>query len=175
MGLLVDGTRQDRWHETKQGGFEREASRSAEILSAFGARFDGVGASVDVYKAGFATSQPVYEKAVRRLFETLGWLEQRLEGRQFLVGDRLTKADVRLFTTPVRFDSVYHGHFKCNLRRLTDYPALWRAARALYQHPGARQTVDFIHTKRHRYQSHPTINPNRIVPRGRVVDWRRSA
>jgi putative glutathione S-transferase len=124
-----------------------------------------------VYKAGFATSQAAYETAVTALFERLDWLEARLAGRRFLVGEQLTEADIRLFTTLVRFDSVYHGHFKCNLRRLVDYPHLWRYARDLYRHPGFGDTVDFDHIKRHYYMTHPQINPSRIVPKGPVLDW----
>ena len=301
MGLLVDGVWQDRWHETRQGRFERESSRfrgslpaeaeahryhlyvslacpwahrtlimralkrldsmvglsvvhwhmaeqgwsfadapgviadpqgaaflhqvytradptytgrvtvpvlydratdsivsneSAEILRMLGSAFDATGAApgnysptallgeIDVvnariyetvnngvYKAGFATTQPAYEEAVRALFESLDWLERRLQGRHVLVGERLTEADIRLFTTLLRFDSVYHGHFKCNLQHLTDYPALWDYTRALYQLPAIRGTVDFAHIKGHYYQSHPTINPNGIVPLGPLLDW----
>lgn len=124
-----------------------------------------------VYKAGFATSQAAYDTAVTALFARLDWLEARLEGRRFLVGDQLSEADIRLFTTLVRFDSVYHGHFKCNLRRLVDYPRLWAYARDLYQRPGFGDTVDFDHIKRHYYITHPQLNPTRIVPKGPILDW----
>jgi len=124
-----------------------------------------------VYKAGFATSQASYEAAVDRLFARLDWLEARLAGQRFLVGPQLTEADVRLFTTLVRFDAVYYGHFKCNLRRLVDYPHLWGYARDLYAQPGFGDTVDFDHIKRHYYLTHDKINPNRIVPKGPLVDW----
>ena len=117
-----------------------------------------------VYRAGFATTQDAYEEAVTALFATLDWLEQRLSDRRYLTGDAPTEADIRLFTTLIRFDAVYHGHFKCNLRRISDYPALWRFTRDVYGWPGVADTVDFTHIKRHYYLSHPTINPNRIVP-----------
>ena len=124
-----------------------------------------------VYKAGFATTQAAYEQAVTDLFERLDWLEARLSGRRYLVGDTITEADVRLWTTLARFDAVYHGHFKCNLRRLVDYPSLWGYARDLYQRPGFGETVDFDHIKRHYYMTHPAINPTRIVPLGPITDW----
>ena len=117
-----------------------------------------------VYRAGFATAQEAYEEAVTALFETLDWLERRLSDRRYVLGAAPTEADVRLFTTLVRFDAVYHGHFKCNLRRIVDYPALWRFTRDVHGWPGVAETVDFTHIKRHYYLSHPTINPNRIVP-----------
>jgi putative glutathione S-transferase len=124
-----------------------------------------------VYRAGFATTQATYEAAVDALFARLDWLEQRLARQRFLAGDQLTEADIRLFTTLVRFDAVYYGHFKCNLRRLVDYPNLWGYARDLYQRPGFGETVDFDHIKRHYYMTHDQINPTRIVPKGPLVDW----
>jgi glutathionyl-hydroquinone reductase len=124
-----------------------------------------------VYKAGFAATQAVYDEAVTALFARLDWLEERLARRRYLVGDRLTEADICLFPTLVRFDAVYHGHFKCNLRRLVDYPHLWAYARDLYQRPGFGDTVDFDQIKRHYYMTHPRLNPTRIVPQGPVVDW----
>src|SRR5699024_11086523 len=123
-----------------------------------------------VYKTGCATDQQVYEEEVSQLFAALDTLEQRLATRQYLLGDTVTEADWRLFTTLIRFDAVYHGHFKCNLRRLVDYPNLWSYARELYQHPGVAATVDFDHIKQHYYRSHPTINPNGIVPTGPILD-----
>jgi putative glutathione S-transferase len=123
-----------------------------------------------VYKAGFATTQETYEEAVRPLFSTLDALENRLGTHRYLCGVRLTEADWRLFTTLVRFDSVYVGHFKCNLRRILDYPNLWGFTRELYQHPGVAETTDFNHIKRHYYQSHESINPTRIVPVGPALD-----
>jgi putative glutathione S-transferase len=124
-----------------------------------------------VYRAGFATTQDAYEEAVQPLFETLDWLEKQLANSRYLCGKRLTEADWRLFTTLVRFDAVYVGHFKCNLRRLVDYPNLWDYTRELYRRPGIAATVDFAHIKRHYYQSHPSINPTRIVPVGPQVDF----
>ena len=124
-----------------------------------------------VYRAGFATSQASYEEAFDALFATLDDLERRLAGKRFLFGDRLTEADWRLFTTLLRFDAVYHGHFKCNLRRLVDYPNLWRYARELYAMPGVAGTVSFDHIKQHYYGSHRTINPTGIVPKGPLLAW----
>ncbi len=124
-----------------------------------------------VYRAGFATSQDAYEAAVTALFARLDWLEERLAAQRYLVGGQLTEADIRLFPTLVRFDAVYVGHFKCNLRRLVDYPNLWGYARDLYQRPGFGDTVNFDHIKRHYYMTHPQINPTRIVPLGPVTDW----
>lgn len=124
-----------------------------------------------VYKAGFATSQGAYEAAVDALFARLDWLEARLAKQRFLVGRQLTESDIRLFPTLVRFDAVYVGHFKCNLRRLIDYPSLWGFARDLYQQPGFAETVNFDHIKRHYYMTHDHINPTRIVPKGPLVDW----
>lgn len=124
-----------------------------------------------VYKAGFASSQDAYEEAVVPLFDTLGWLEGHLADRRWLCGERQTEADWRLFTTLLRFDAVYFGHFKCNLRRLVDYPNLWSYARALYQTPGISKTINMAHIKRHYYQSHKQINPTSIVPMGPVQDW----
>lgn len=123
-----------------------------------------------VYRAGFATAQPKYEAAVTELFATLDWLEQRLASSDYLVGDRLTEADIRLFTTLIRFDAVYHGHFKCNVRRIVDYAALWRFTRRMYALPGVGDTVNFEHIKKHYYQSHKHINPTGIVPVGPDLD-----
>ncbi|EWY39796.1 glutathione S-transferase [Skermanella stibiiresistens SB22] len=123
-----------------------------------------------VYKTGFATEQAVYEKAFDQLFEALDTLEERLGGQRYLVGDRLTEADWRLFTTLVRFDAVYVGHFKCNLRRIADYPNLSNYLRELYQIDGVAETVSFEHIKRHYYGSHKTINPTGIVPKGPALD-----
>jgi len=124
-----------------------------------------------VYKAGFATTQAAYEAAVKPLFETLDWLEDKLSQSRFLCGDTLTEADIRLFTTLVRFDAVYHGHFKCNIRRIVDYPTLWAYTRDIYQLPGVAETVDFGHIKRHYYMSHRRINPTGIVPAGPALDF----
>jgi putative glutathione S-transferase len=138
---------------------------------------DAINASVyervnnGVYKAGFATEQQVYQREVMALFEELDRLEDILSRRPYLAGSRITEADWRLFTTLIRFDVVYHGHFKCNLRRIVDYPNLWNYLRALYQVPGISQTVNFGHIKRHYYGSHKTINPNGIVPAGPLLDF----
>jgi putative glutathione S-transferase len=122
-----------------------------------------------VYLAGFATEQAVYENAVRGLFEALDALEERLSASRYLLGERIVESDWRLFCTLVRFDAVYHGHFKCNLRRILDYPALHRHLRELYRQPGIAETVNFDHIKRHYYMTHGDINPNRIVPAGPAV------
>lgn len=167
------------------------SNESADIIRMFNSAFDAVGArpgnfvpeplrrDIDalnrlvydtlnngVYKAGFATDQAVYEEAVGTLFDTLDQLEERLDGQPYLFGEAVTEADWRLFTTLVRFDPVYHGHFKCNIRRLADYPNLWNYTGRLYRYPGVGDTVDFGHIKQHYYRSHPTINPTRIVPVG---------
>lgn len=123
-----------------------------------------------VYKAGFATSQEAYAEAVRDLFQSLDWLEERLAERRYLLGAQPTEADWRLFTTLIRFDAVYVGHFKCNLRRIADYPHLSGYLRDLYQQPGIRETVDFDHIKRHYYVTHDKINPTGVVPLGPVLE-----
>jgi putative glutathione S-transferase len=171
------------------------SNESSEIIRMFNRAFDGHGrADLDfcppplepeidavnavvfdrvnngVYKAGFATRQAPYEVAVTELFKTLDELEVRLGRQRYLVGDRITEADWRLFTTLVRFDPVYHGHFKCNLRRLIDYRNLWNYTRELYQIPGVAETVNLDHIKRHYYMSHRTINPTGIVPKGPIID-----
>lgn len=141
------------------------------------AEIDAVNAEVydrvnnGVYKAGFATSQGAYEEAFHRLFACLDGLEARLARNRYLVGDTLTEADWRLFTTLVRFDPVYVGHFKCNRNRLVDFPNLWDYTRELYQMPGIAETVELAHIKRHYYGSHPTVNPTGIVPLGPQVDY----
>ncbi|WP_262013648.1 glutathione S-transferase family protein [Micromonospora sp. Mcm103] len=119
-----------------------------------------------VYRCGFATSQEAYDEAFTALFARLDALSERLAGRRYLMGDAITEADVRLFTTLVRFDVAYHGHFKCNERKLTEMPVLWAYARDLFQTPGFGETVDFDHIKRHYYATHDMINPTRIVPLG---------
>ncbi len=168
----------------------------AEIIRMFNSAFDGVGAKPGdywpqdlrgeieelnaeiyarvnngVYRAGFATTQEAYEEGVRPLFETLDRLEARLASRRYLCGERITEADWRLFTTLIRFDAVYVGHFKCNIRRIADYPNLWGFTRELYQWPGVRETTNFQHIKGHYYQSHKTINPTGIVPVGPDLDY----
>ena len=119
-----------------------------------------------VYRCGFAGSQDAYERAYERLFDRLDWLSERLSGRRYLVGDTITEADVRLFTTLARFDAVYHGHFKCNRHKLTEMPVLWAYARDLFTTPGFGDTIDFDHIKRHYYEVHRDINPTGIVPAG---------
>jgi glutathionyl-hydroquinone reductase len=124
-----------------------------------------------VYRAGFATRQEVYEEAVGEVFAALQWLEERLARQRYLLGGSLTEADWRLFTTLVRFDAVYHGHFKCNLRRIEDFPNLSNYLRELYQIPGVAATVSLDHIKRHYYMSMTAINPTRIVPKGPLLDF----
>ncbi|HEX9647151.1 MAG TPA: glutathione S-transferase C-terminal domain-containing protein, partial [Alphaproteobacteria bacterium] len=141
------------------------------------AEIDAVNAEVyanvnnGVYRAGFASRQAAYEQAFDALFATLDRIEARLTRQRYLCGTRLTEADWRLFTTLIRFDAVYVGHFKCNLRRIADYPALSTYLRELYQLPGVAATCDLDHIKRHYYQSHTTINPTGIVPKGPALDF----
>ena len=155
----ITGDSQDFWPEVLRGEIEAVNERVYETVN------NGV------YRAGFATSQQAYDEAVTALFESLDWLEERLARQRYLVGDRVTEADWRLFTTLARFDPVYHGHFKCNRKRLVDYPNLWAYARELYQWPGVAATVQPAHYIRHYHYSHDTINPHRIVPVGPVIDW----
>lgn len=124
-----------------------------------------------VYRCGFATTQEAYEEAVQPLFETLDMLEERLATSRYLMGDKITEADWRLFTTLVRFDPVYVSHFKCNIRRIKDYPNLWNYTKELYQVPGVAETVNLHHIKAHYFGSHETINPTRIVPMGPELDY----
>ncbi len=124
-----------------------------------------------VYRCGFAANQEAYEAAFDVLFARLDWLEERLSRQRYLVGGQLTESDVRLWVTLARFDAVYVGHFKCNLRRLADYPNLWGYARDLYQRPGFGSTTNFDHIKRHYYCTHPQLNPSGIVPKGPEIDW----
>lgn len=133
---------------------------------------DGVYRDVNngVYRAGFAVTQEAYEEAFDALFAALEGLDRRLADRRYLMGERITEADWRLFTTLIRFDAVYVGHFKCNLRRIADFPSLWPYLRDLYQVPGVAETVDFDHIKRHYYVTHDSINPTGIVPKGPALD-----
>jgi putative glutathione S-transferase len=124
-----------------------------------------------VYRCGFATTQNAYDEAVAPLFDTLDWLEDRLSQHRYLMGDTLTEADWRLFPTLVRFDSVYHLHFKCNRSRIIDYPNLWAYTRELFQWPGIAQTVNLDHIVRHYHYSHESINPHRIIPVNPVLDF----
>ena len=174
------------------------SNESAEIIRMLNAAFDGVTGNTDdywpealreaiepvnariydtvnngVYKSGFATTQAAYEDAVGPLFETLDWIEARLGQTRYLMGDRITEADWRLFTTLIRFDSVYHGHFKCNRNRIVDFPNMWGYLRELYQWPGVAETVHFDHIMRHYHYSHETINPHRIIPVGPKLDLMR--
>jgi putative glutathione S-transferase len=148
--------------------FYPEALRS-EIDAVNEAVYDDV--NNGVYKAGFATTQQAYDEAAAALFDRLARLDERLSRHRYLVGGRITEADWRLFTTLVRFDSVYVGHFKCNIRRLADYAHLWPYARELYQHPGVAGTVHLDHIKFHYYASHRAVNPTGIVPKGPLVDF----
>ncbi len=180
----------DREHDTIV------SNESAEIIRMFNSAFDGLTGNSDdywpgslrkqiepindriynsvnngVYKAGFATTQEAYDTAVYPLFDSLDWIEGILAETRYLAGDRLTEADWRLFTTLIRFDKVYHLHFKCNRRRIVDYPNLWAYTRELYQWPGVAETVNFDHIVRHYHYSHDTINPYRIIPINPTPDF----
>lgn len=124
-----------------------------------------------VYRSGFASSQEAYDEAVTQLFDTMDWLEERLSANRYLMGEQVTEADWRLFTTLARFDAVYHGHFKCNRKRLIDSPNLWAYARELYQWPAVAETVNFDHIVNHYHRSHTSINPHGIVPIGPQINW----
>lgn len=124
-----------------------------------------------VYRCGFATTQEAYEEAITPLFDTLDALEERLSGQRYLIGNQITEADWRLFTTLVRFDPVYVGHFKCNIRRIVDYPNLWNYTKELFQIEGVAETVNMRHIKAHYYGSHDTINPSGVIPAGPEIDF----
>jgi glutathionyl-hydroquinone reductase len=143
-----------------------------ELTAAVDAEIDALYTPVNngVYRAGFAVTQSAYESATRELFSALDAYEARLEKQRYLLGSALTEADICLFTTLLRFDPVYHYHFKCNLRRIADYPALSGYVRDIYQTPGVSETCNFEHIKHHYFTSHPTINPNKIIPLGPVID-----
>ncbi len=172
------------------------SNESADIIRMLNSAFDGIGVKAGdywpehlradiepvneriyhtinngVYKSGFAATQEAYEEALHPLFESLDWLEERLASRRYLMGNRLTEADIRLFTTLVRFDPVYVGHFKCNLRRIVDYPNLWAYTRDIFSIPGVSETVHMDHIKVHYYASHKSINPSGVVPVGPDLDF----
>ncbi|MEP1354677.1 MAG: glutathione S-transferase family protein [Tateyamaria sp.] len=172
------------------------SNESSEIIRMFNSAFDGITGNTDdywpvamrddiapvneriydtlnngVYKSGFATTQAAYDAAVHPLFETMDWLDARLSENRYLMGDQITEADWRLFTTLVRFDSVYHLHFKCNRKRVIDYPNLWAYTRELYQWPGVAETVNMDHIVRHYHYSHESINPHRIIPINPQIDF----
>ena len=172
------------------------SNESSEIIRMFNSEFDKFGATVadyypeelrqeidafndriystlnnGVYRCGFATTQEVYEEVLIPLFDTLDWLEDTLSSKRYLTGTQITEADWRLFTTLIRFDPVYVGHFKCNIRRIIDYPNLWNYLLDLYQQPGIADTVNMEHIKNHYYASHETINPSRIVPKGPKLNY----
>jgi len=172
------------------------SNESSEIIRMFNSAFDDVGAlpgnflpaellvEIDdlnkliyptinngVYRAGFATTQDAYNEAVVEIFDTLDQLEERLSNNRYLTGNTITEADWRLFTTLVRFDCVYVGHFKCNLRRIVDYPNIWGYLRDIYQVPGIAETVSMDHIKAHYYSSHETINPSLITPKGPIINF----
>lgn len=155
----LTGNRDDYWPEPLRSEIEEVNARIYDTLN------NGV------YKAGFATTQAAYDAAVDPLFDTMDWLEARLTEGRYLMGGQITEADWRLFTTLVRFDPVYHLHFKCNRARLIDYPNLWAYTRELYQIEGVAQTVNLEHIVRHYHYSHDTINPNRILPTNPVLDF----
>ena len=155
----ITGNDLDLWPEALRAEIEPVNARIYDTLN------NGV------YKAGFATTQDAYDAAVVPLFDTLDWLEARLSEKRWLMGETQTEADWRLFTTLIRFDAVYHGHFKCNRARIVDYPNLWAYTRALFQQPGVAATVRMDHITRHYHYSHATINPHRILPIGPAPDF----
>jgi len=172
------------------------SNESSEIIRMFNAAFDDITGNTDdywpkaqrdaiedvnariydtinngVYKSGFATTQSAYDAAVVPLFDSLDWVEEILSKNRYLLGDQITEADWRLWTTLIRFDMVYHQHFKCNRKRITDYPNIWGFTRELYQWPGVKESVNMDHIVRHYHYSHDTINPNRILPVNPIIDF----
>ncbi|MDG1801992.1 MAG: glutathione S-transferase family protein [Paracoccaceae bacterium] len=156
---VITGNTQDYWPETMRDAIEEVNTRVYSDVN------NGV------YKSGFATTQTAYDDAVGKLFATLDWLDTRLADQRYLMGARLTEADWRLFPTLMRFDPVYHLHFKCNAKRIIDYPNLWAYTRDLYQTPGVAATVNMNHIVRHYHYSHETINPHRIIPINPDLDF----
>ena len=155
----LTGNTDEYWPDALRGNIEEVNTRIYDTLN------NGV------YKAGFATTQAAYDAAIHPLFDTLDWIEGILSDNRYLTGDTLTEADWRMFTTILRFDLVYHQHFKCNRARIADYPNLWGHTRELFQMDGIAQTVNFEHIVRHYHYSHDTINPNRIIPINPQIDW----
>ena len=155
----LTGNTEDFWPEEMRDAIEEVNSRVYSTVN------NGV------YKSGFATTQDAYDEAVHALFDSLDWLEDRLSANRYLMGDRITEADWRLFTTLIRFDPVYHLHFKCNRQRISDYANLWPYLRELYQWPGVADTVNMAHIVRHYHYSHDSINPHRIIPINPVLDY----
>lgn len=155
----ITGNTDDYWPELMRDDIEAVNARIYETFN------NGV------YKSGFATTQAAYEEAVHPLFDTLEWIEETLSKDRYLLGDTVTEADWRLFPTLVRFDSVYHLHFKCNRKRIVDYPNLWAYTRELFQWPGVAETVNLDHIVRHYHYSHDMINPHRIIPINPVLNF----
>ncbi|MEO0944307.1 MAG: glutathione S-transferase family protein [Pseudomonadota bacterium] len=155
----LTGNKEDFWPTEMRDDIEEVNQRIYDTLN------NGV------YRSGFATSQSAYDEAVTELFETLDWLENLLSSKRYLMGDKITEADWRLLPTLLRFDLVYHLHFKCNRKRIMDYPNLWAYTRELYQYQGVAETTNFDHITRHYHFSHESINPHRIVPINPVINW----
>ena len=155
----LTGTDADYWPEARRYEIEALNARIYPNLK------------TGVYKSGFATSPSTYDTAVTAVFETLDWLEQHLAINRFLLGKTITEADWRLFPTLIRFDPVYHTHFKCNRKWLREYPTLWAYTRELYQWPGVAETINFDHIVRHYHYSHESVNPHRIIPINPLIDY----
>jgi putative glutathione S-transferase len=175
-GIIVNNESREiiRMLDTEFGEFAADADFCpADLREEIDATIDAIYEPINngVYRSGFATTQEAYEEAVTELFDALDLWEEVLGTRRYLCGDRITEADWCLFPTLVRFDAVYHGHFKCNLRRIVDYPNLWGYLRDLYGQPGVAETVSMDHIKKHYYRSHESVNPTRIVPKGPILDF----